>query len=93
MAMNEDLSNRFKYHPAKSEQVKSLHTEVRNASALFASLIITLTPVCREQSLALTKIEEAMMWATAAIARDPANADQENNPDGLGLSDVSGQGN
>lgn len=85
MPMSEERINRFKYHPAKSDQVKTLHQQVRDISALFASVIVELTPAGREQSLALTKIEEAMMWATASIARDPANAEQEEEADPLEL--------
>lgn len=77
MSMSEEMINRFKYHPARSDQVKTMHRQIRDISALFASVIIELTPAGREQSLSLTKIEEAMMWATASIARDPANAAQE----------------
>lgn len=77
MSMSEELMNRFMYHPARTLEVQDQHTRIREASALFASLVVSLTPVSREQSLAITKIEEAMMWANAAIARDPANASQE----------------
>ena len=35
-----------------------------------AHLIVTLTPKSREQSLALTKLEEAIMHANSAIARN-----------------------
>lgn len=88
--MSEELVNRFKYHPAVSDAVKSKHTDIRNACALFTSVIIELTPHGREQSLAITKIEEAMMWATAAVARDPANEDQEAGPEEVDpLADLS----
>lgn len=33
-----------------------------------AHLIIDLIPNCRERSLALTKLEESLMWAVKAIA-------------------------
>ncbi len=35
-----------------------------------AQYVLALTPESREQSLAVTKLEEAMMWANAAIARN-----------------------
>ena len=35
-----------------------------------AYLIDDLCPKSREKSLAITKIEEAMMWANASIARN-----------------------
>ena len=38
-------------------------------SFLFAGLVDNLCPESREKSLAMTKIEEATMWANASIAR------------------------
>ena len=35
-----------------------------------AEEVQALTPESREQSIALTKLEEALMWAVAAIARN-----------------------
>ena len=35
-----------------------------------ARCILDRTPKSREQSLALTKLEEAIMWANASIARN-----------------------
>ena len=35
-----------------------------------AELIFGVTPPCREQSLAKTHLEDALMWANAAIARN-----------------------
>lgn len=59
----------FGYHPPSTDDVKKRHEEVRS---LLGNVAITLTdwvPKGREQSLMLTKLEEAMMWANAAIAR------------------------
>lgn len=63
-----ELETRFTYHPPKSEQVELYH-ELRQTARIFAAQIITCTPESREQSLALTALEEAVMWANAAIAR------------------------
>lgn len=64
-----ELEHRFGFHPA-DERTGRLHEQVRDACLDAAVLVKTLTPECREQSLAVTKLEEAMMWANAAIARN-----------------------
>jgi hypothetical protein len=61
------------YHPPSSDKVVMSHQEVRNGCALLASLMQTLLPDGREKSVVMTKIEETMFWANAAIARDPSN--------------------
>lgn len=66
---NEELKNRFTYHPPKEGQ-PALYETIRAAALSFATLINELTPESREQSLALTKIDEAVFHANAAIARN-----------------------
>jgi hypothetical protein len=64
-----DLNNRFTYHPPRDNQVGS-YVQVRNAGKVLAELINQLAPDSREKSLAITRVEEAVMWANAAIARN-----------------------
>jgi hypothetical protein len=64
-----DLHNRFDYHPPAGEQVAKAHEDVRAKCKSAAFLFNDLLPEGREKSLAVTKLEEAMMWANAAIAR------------------------
>lgn len=65
----EDLNNRFTYHPPKDDQ--SLRYEgIRSEGLAFARTIDRLCPDSREKSLAITKLEEAVMWANASIARN-----------------------
>jgi hypothetical protein len=66
-----DLKNRFEYHPANTDQRRELHEAVRTLLLEAAEDIVRWTPPGREQSLAVTKLEEAMFWANAAIARQP----------------------
>lgn len=67
-----DLENRFDYHPPRDDETRRNHEQVR-AICLSAALDIDqLVPEGREKSLAVTKLEEAMMWANAGIARRPA---------------------
>lgn len=68
MADDDDLVNRFTYHPPKGDQSKR-YEEIRRQGLGLANLINEYTPPSREQSLALTHLEEAVMWANAAIAR------------------------
>ena len=63
-----DLENRFTYHPPKPHQPK-IYEEIRNTGKELARLINASCPESRELSLAVTKVEEAVFWANAAIAR------------------------
>lgn len=66
-----DLDKRFTYHApdaAKSE----LHNTVRNMSKAAADAFNAVVPEGREKALAITKLEEAMFWANAGIARHVA---------------------
>lgn len=65
-----DLEERFNYHPPPTDSVIYAHTTMRSAMLTAARNVVAKTPPCREQSLALTKLEEAMMWANAAVARN-----------------------
>jgi hypothetical protein len=67
--LTDDLKNRFTYHAPKGDQ-QERYVALRNAGLALAALIVTSTPASREQSLALTKVEEALFWANAGIARN-----------------------
>ena len=45
------------------------YNEIRGLAAAFAVVLSQLTPATREQALALTHLEQAVMYANAAIAR------------------------
>lgn len=64
-----DLENRFTYHPPKGSQVQR-YEYIRNWAKWLALHVVDITPACREQSLAITHLEEAVFWANAAIARN-----------------------
>lgn len=66
----EVLINQYKHHAPKSDKIAALHGNVRQELFVVANWINELLPRCREKSLALTKLEEAMFWANAAIARN-----------------------
>jgi|TARA_Y100000310_G_scaffold199226_2_gene199219 hypothetical protein len=59
----------FTYHPPTEDSVPKF-TAIRDEAKDLALLIVRLCPPSRERSLALTKLEEAVMWANAGIARN-----------------------
>jgi hypothetical protein len=65
-----DLSNRFAYHAPDGTKAEH-HAYIRGECLMLAHRINYAAPDCREKSLAITALEEAMMWANAAIARNP----------------------
>jgi hypothetical protein len=69
MATREELINRFTYHPPKNDQ-PDRYVTIRKAGLEFALLILETTPESREQSVAFTKIDEAVQAANSAIARN-----------------------
>lgn len=62
-----DINNRFSYHPPKEGQ-QARYVALRDSARNFALLICQNSKPSREQSLALTKLQEAVMWANAGIA-------------------------
>jgi len=64
-----DLETRFTYHAPKERQAER-YEELRLFGRRFAAHIMSECPESRERSLAITKIEEAVMWANASIARN-----------------------
>lgn len=67
--MSEQLKDRFKHHPPTSGPVQEAHSKMRSAAWAHAAAIEETLVDGREKALALTKVEEAMFWANAAIAR------------------------
>jgi hypothetical protein len=66
--MIDGLDDRFKHHPPSTQEVADTHIEVRRLLSELAGRIDSLVPDGREKSLAITKLEEAAMWANKAIA-------------------------
>lgn len=76
--MLEDIKRRiehnFTYHAPAPDQIDR-YEKLRAAAKDLATLVADLCPSSREMSLALTAIEEAIMWANAAIARNETPAE------------------
>lgn len=67
-ATKEELERRFTYHTPKDDQFER-YDVLRDKARDMAYTIFALCPQSREQSIALTKLEEVVMAANAAIAR------------------------
>ena len=66
---NQDIKNRFTYHPPKSGQPE-IYEAIREMAHHLADKVNEWVPDCREKSLAITALEEAVMWANAGVARN-----------------------
>ena len=64
-----DLENTYTYHAPKANQPQR-YEQIRAKAKELAQLIEQNCPDSREKSLAHTKLEEAVMWANASIARN-----------------------
>ena len=65
---NIQIENNFTYHPPKDGD-PAKYSIIRERAKELAYLIDGYCPAGREKSLAMTKIEESVFWANAAIAR------------------------
>jgi hypothetical protein len=69
LSKNERIEKDFTYHSPKDDQPQR-YIDIRDAGKTLAYKIIECSPESREQSLALTNLEQAIFWANAAIARN-----------------------
>ncbi len=66
---NEEIERRITYHPP-SAAARRRHDAVRAQIRMTMQRMNVELPSCREMSIVMTKLEEAMYWANAAIARN-----------------------
>lgn len=66
---NAEIERKFSYHAPKEEQ-QQRYDAIRYKAKMLTAYINEYCPDSREKSLAITKIEEAVMWAYASIARN-----------------------
>ena len=69
MIGEEELAKRFTYHAPKGNQA-TRYELIRYRAHDFAAFLDENCPDSREKSLAITHLEDAVMWAKASIARN-----------------------
>lgn len=69
MIGQDELRKRFTYHAVKGDQ-PGRYEAIRERALGWAVFVDANCPDSREKSLAMTAMEEAVMWANAAIARN-----------------------
>jgi len=63
------IENAFQYHAPKGDQQKR-YERLREQAKTLAYLINSSCPHSRERALAITNLENCVMWANASIARN-----------------------
>jgi len=63
-----EMEIRFSYHPPKGNQTVR-YDLIRGTGKVLAQMLVDLCPDSMERSVAITKLDEVVMWANAAIAR------------------------
>ena len=66
--MSREVAQRFTFHPADTDERRDHHEEVRDLHGDLARWIEGNIPDSRERALALTALQESMMWCNAAVA-------------------------
>lgn len=74
MMDNKTIENNFTYHSPVDDQAER-YAKIRQHAKAFAYMIDMECPDSRELSLAITKLEESVFWANAAIARNESDID------------------
>ena len=64
-----DMENVYTYHRPTPEQAMK-YTQIREAVKAAAEAVLGLCPDSRERDTALQRLEEGVMWANAAVARN-----------------------
>ena len=62
-----DIENIFTYHAPFGDQAER-YVKIRETAKELALVIMENCPDSREKSVALTKVQECVMWANASIA-------------------------
>lgn len=79
-----EVGARFAYHPADTQERVQTHEEIRARFGTLAILMNRLLPESREASLCMTALQEAAMWANAAVAIHLPHADDAGDGDEAG---------
>ncbi len=76
-AKRKQIETAFTYHAPKDDQPER-YVALREKGKELALLMVDSCPESRELSLALTNLEQAIMWANASIARNETLAPVRN---------------
>lgn len=69
MSKKDQIENAFTYHPPKGDQPER-YVKIRDAAKNFVFPIDECVPDSREKSVAMTNLEQVVMWANAGISRN-----------------------
>jgi len=69
MELKDRIERNFTYHTPTEEDIEKMKV-LRNMAKELALVIADSVPLGREQSLALTHLEECIMFANAGIVRE-----------------------
>lgn len=69
-----DLEHNLTNHPPTDARTPDLFEAVRHAAKELGETILACCPPSRERSLAVTNLEQTVMWAVASIARNESAA-------------------
>lgn len=72
-----EIVRRMGYHPVAGEAQKQVYEANRGYFIQLANYIVTLGPDTREKALALTSLQEALMWTNAHVACNGIGAEEE----------------
>lgn len=78
MIVATEIENRFRFHPANTPEKQAEHSAVRVRYRELAAWVEANLPHSRERSLALTALQESMMWCNACVAyvKEPEHGDE-----------------
>ncbi len=65
----QQIENNFTYHEPREGQARR-YSGIRAEAKKLAQFIASVTPESREQTNAITHLEQSVFWANAAIARN-----------------------
>jgi hypothetical protein len=68
-----EITRRFSHHSPDPKGVERMRA-LRNCGKLLGEMMVELCPASRELAVAVTKLEETIMWANAAIVRPAADS-------------------
>lgn len=65
-----DVEKRMSHHPPPDATTGEAHGLLRDLAKAHAKAVMDLLPAGREKSVVMTHLEDALMWANAAVARN-----------------------